>query len=229
MGDLDIGASSEVTGSGEIVIEGNVTNNGTVFGSSGSSVNCTDCTLPATPLPVVLSYFEVELKASGTLLIWETSLEINNDRFEIERSTDGSSWEVIATILGNGTVTKPSHYQYADNYNSGSTTFYRLKQVDFDGKFEYSPIRTVTPSVDDSELALSYHHGILALEGVPIHLSSLSMSVYTLSGQMLHRSTHATTAGMPVYTDYAPEVNKSLIIVVEGHELRKSFKLHIKS
>nr|MBX2846022.1 T9SS type A sorting domain-containing protein [Saprospiraceae bacterium] len=98
------------------------------------------------PLPVELIRFDAEGDSNGnTLLNWTTASEENNDRFEIERSVDGVSFDTVGEVLGNGTTTETSHYVYTD-YDasaSGSQLFYRLRQVDFDGKSAYSDIELV--------------------------------------------------------------------------------------
>ena len=95
-------------------------------------------------LPVVWLDFNAELINSDQIkLDWSTASEINNSRFEIERTFDNKNWETIGNVKGNGNTNSISNYQFIDNAlttinQQSSTIYYRLKQVDFDGKFEYS-------------------------------------------------------------------------------------------
>lgn len=89
-------------------------------------------------LPVEMTSFFSIVNGNNVTLNWTTGSENNNSRFEIYR-TSGSTqnWNVIGTVPGSGTSSAPKSYSYADrNINSGSYS-YRLKQIDFNGNFEY--------------------------------------------------------------------------------------------
>ena len=92
------------------------------------------------PLPVTLSSFKGKLTPDGVALNWTTSSEINNDRFEIERSTTGKNFERIGEVKGNGNSSTTKTYSFVDPNPGLGTNYYRLRQVDFDGKSEYSKI-----------------------------------------------------------------------------------------
>jgi len=91
-------------------------------------------------LPVELIYFYGVVQTNGILLKWGTATETNNFGFEIERSYDlASGWLMIDFILGSGTSNVPIDYEYFDTtLNMSGTVYYRLKQVDIVGSFEYS-------------------------------------------------------------------------------------------
>ncbi len=93
-------------------------------------------------LPVELTSFTARATAEGVLLNWTTASEINNHGFEIERSNDGIEFYTVAFVQGAGTSTESREYVYNDNveYKGGETFYYRLKQVDLDGRVEYSDI-----------------------------------------------------------------------------------------
>ncbi|MBS1624623.1 MAG: T9SS type A sorting domain-containing protein [Bacteroidetes bacterium] len=95
-------------------------------------------------LPVKLISFTAD-KYEGTQsqLRWATASEINNDHFEIERSADGINWEKIAEVKGHGTTNEQQNYTTIDEKPMDGSNYYRLKQVDEDGKFEYSDIAVV--------------------------------------------------------------------------------------
>lgn len=112
-----------------------------------------------TSLPVELLFFEVSPVNNSYLeLKWQTAGEINNDRFEIERSTDGINFSFLKTISGAGTVTQPIDYFYDDHdIEFNRTYYYRLKQVDFDGSFTYSLIRSGAIFSDDHIIGMKYY------------------------------------------------------------------------
>ncbi len=95
------------------------------------------------PLPVTLVSFEGQVQEDGVELNWVTASEVNNSHFEVERSTDGENFEQIGRVEGFGTTTVTQGYSFMDANTVSGVVYYRLRQVDFDGAFEYSKIITV--------------------------------------------------------------------------------------
>ncbi len=90
-------------------------------------------------VPVELASFYATATTSTVLLDWTTESETNNYGFEIQRRTDAASeWLSLGFVKGNGTTATPQHYHFVDQEIKESTYEYRLKQIDFDGSFEYS-------------------------------------------------------------------------------------------
>jgi hypothetical protein len=118
--------------------------NGTIV-TSGAVTSFSPFTLAsvslANPLPVELTWFKASITKSGTgLLEWHTASELNNDHFEIERSINGIDFTYLGSIEGSGTTSRANDYQFEDVDPILSLVYYRLKQVDFNGEFEYSSI-----------------------------------------------------------------------------------------
>ena len=90
-----------------------------------------------TIVPVELISFNATIVEGKVRLDWYTATETNNSGFTIQRSTDGATYENIFFIGGNGTSTTRNVYSYLDESVSSGFYYYRLKQVDFDGSFEY--------------------------------------------------------------------------------------------
>ena len=102
------------------------------------------------PLPIELLQIDAEFKQDKVTIDWTTHKEINNDYFEIERSKDGISWEIIEEVEGAGNSNAVLNYQVVDNNPYYGTSYYRLKQTDFDGKYSYSEILAVNhTSIND--------------------------------------------------------------------------------
>ena len=91
------------------------------------------------PLPIDLLWFTSECDGSNIILKWATASEINNDFFTLERSDDAKNWQIIANVNGAGNSNTTINYEFI-NPLSTKFYYYRLKQTDFDGKFEYSNI-----------------------------------------------------------------------------------------
>lgn len=98
---------------------------------------------PAGVLPVELTQFNATLIDQKVNLTWATASEINNDYFQIQHSNDGSRFDDLGTVTGAGTTTQSQSYTWLHEHPAAGVNYYRLKQVDFDGQFEYSPVRAV--------------------------------------------------------------------------------------
>ena len=103
------------------------------------------------PLPIELIDFQAIVNQEKQVdLYWATATEINNDYFTIERSKDGIQFEAIEEIDGAGTTFQSRSYRALDKHPFIGTSYYRLKQTDFDGSFSYSDIRAVQINVDNN-------------------------------------------------------------------------------
>ena len=96
-------------------------------------------------LPVTLKSFIVVYRENRVLLYWQTASETNNDYFQIERSISGTQldWEAVSKVAGAGNSNTHRNYLYEDLHPHSGRSYYRLKQVDFDGRFTYSSIESV--------------------------------------------------------------------------------------
>ncbi len=124
------------------------------------------------PLPVELVSFTAEENNGRVSLDWQTASELNNDFFEIQRSEDGDNWDVIGLVEGNGTINELVNYAFTDEKPLFGTSYYRLKQVDFDGQFEYSPIESVNIILDSEQIQVSVFPNPTNDENINIRLLS---------------------------------------------------------
>ncbi len=93
---------------------------------------------PTGYVPVELVSFDAAVDVNVVSLRWITSTELNNSGFEVERRTANSDFQTIGFVSGNGTTSDISYYTYNDVLETSGTYFYRLKQVDLDGTYEYT-------------------------------------------------------------------------------------------
>ncbi|HEY5124163.1 MAG TPA: T9SS type A sorting domain-containing protein [Ignavibacteria bacterium] len=99
---------------------------GSVFGTSES------------PMPVTLQSFQYSVSGRNVNLRWVTNLEENNSGFEIQRSVQNeNNWEKVGFVKGNGTKITPTNYTYTDSKLNAGKYQYRLKQIDYNGNYEY--------------------------------------------------------------------------------------------
>jgi hypothetical protein len=93
------------------------------------------------PLPVELLSFNGTCNEGMVDLLWQTASEFNSSHFDVEKSTDGETWRVMATVPSAGTSNELLTYQAMDNSGTNGSNYYRLRQVDIDGKEKlYDPI-----------------------------------------------------------------------------------------
>ena len=107
------------------------------------------------PLPVELTYFSAEADGNRITLNWQTASETNNSHFLVQRRTDKGDFENVGRKEGFGTSYEAHTYRFQDRVSAQGTVYYRLKQVDFDGSFEYSDIKAVKGNNTQKALALS--------------------------------------------------------------------------
>ena len=104
----------------------------------------------STPLPVNLTYFTAMRTAKGALVNWGTAQEKNNAGFEVQVSTDGREFRTLTTVKpASANSSAPSYYTYTDASASTGIRYYRLRQVDTDGVYTYTPVRVVNFGASD--------------------------------------------------------------------------------
>jgi Secretion system C-terminal sorting domain len=103
-----------------------------------------------TSLPVELTSFTGLLQDKNIILSWATATEVNNYGFDVERKTENVDWNKIGFVQGHGNSNSPKNYAFTDPNPPAGKIEYRLKQIDIDGKFKYSPVVDIqieTPSM----------------------------------------------------------------------------------
>jgi len=130
-------AFTNAAGIAQYCYTGTVVGKDTIIGSTGNLVDTVFKTWIDDPLPVELSSFVSSINGKDVTLIWSTAFEINNSGFDIERSLVNGQWTKAGFVNGNDTTSEQQNYTFTDkNLNSG-TYNYRLKQIDYNGSFEY--------------------------------------------------------------------------------------------
>lgn len=118
--------------------------------STGYTALALASTSAVNPLPVQLLVFTAVKKGADGQLSWRTASELNSAYFEVQASTDGRTWQALATMAAAGSSTSARDYAYLDQNLArygASLLYYRLKQVDLDASAHFSPVVTLSPDV----------------------------------------------------------------------------------
>ncbi|MFT3908973.1 MAG: SdrD B-like domain-containing protein [Ferruginibacter sp.] len=109
---------------------------------------------PVGSTPITLLSFNGILQSNQTVLLnWQTTAELNNHYFDVERSSDGINFFPIGRVNGNGTTALPHNYSLIDEQPMNGINYYRLKQVDFDGQYTFSHIVRIRVSNNQNVVA----------------------------------------------------------------------------
>lgn len=142
------------------------------------------------PLPVELTTFAGVFNGNAIELKWETATEVNNYGFEIERKISlNGTWEKIGFVSGSGNSNSPHNYSYADNNLVGGTKFYyRLKQIDIDGHYEYSNEVEVNIIIKGFKLAQNYPNPFNPSTRIKYSIpenAHVKIDVYSVTGELV--------------------------------------------
>ena len=138
-------------------------------------------------LPVELASFTSSVNRNNVNLVWSTASENNNSGFDIERSSNGI-WSKIGNVTGNGTSSVMNNYKFSDlNLASGKYS-YRLKQIDYNGNFEYFTLNNevIIGSPDKYSLAQNYPNPFNPSTKISFDLpydGNVNITVYDMSGK----------------------------------------------
>lgn len=225
-GTLDVGGTLDFGGL-NLEIDGTGTiNAGTITGGSGTTCSgvstcptitattCTDpsglCIEPGTVSPIELIFFTGTENNTGISLNWATAVEENFDYFEIERASQGTSFEFIGEVKGDGNSFTRLDYSFEDESPEIGLNYYRLKSTDLDGTFEYSDVilvkftsnvklvvspnptfgvisvKTSIPTSDGLKYEITNQYGVVVLTGKlsafnnQIDLQGLTKGIYII-------------------------------------------------
>ena len=141
----------------------------------------------AVPLPVELIYFTGQvINEDLTLLTWATASEINNDYFAVEHSNNGLDVNIIGHVPGNGNSNYVQEYEFYYDGNTENPNYFRLKQVDFNGNFEYSEIIVIEGI--NNNLGFYFDNNTKTLFFTGINDDLQNISIYDVSGKVVYTS-----------------------------------------
>lgn len=174
----------------------------------------------ATPLPVKYGSINVlDLGNNQNKIYWTTFNEINNDYFEVQHSMDGIDFEVIGMVTGNGNSNKEIDYAFIHKNPYQSLDYYRLKQVDYDGKHEFSPIVSLSKkSTGNVHIFPNPTQGVLNFNGIQ---EETKVTIYDWSGKVIRNYENFANS----FIDIQDIEAGMYIISVINNDAAQSFKI----
>jgi hypothetical protein len=137
-------------------------------------------------VPVELIHFSGFSEDGKVILYWKTATEINNQGFYIERSIDDLNWQTIGFIKGSNNNTEITNYSFVDNEISSEKYYYRLKQLDYNGMYDYSNTIEVSISINTFYLFQNYPNPFNPVTTIKYAIKErgmITLTVYDILGR----------------------------------------------
>lgn len=170
--------------------------------------------------------------AMGNVLSWSTVTETNNEVFFVEKSADGVRFSTIGKVDGNGTTSDVQEYKFLDIAATSGKSFYRLKQVDFDGTSSFSPTTIIEKETGNNFTIISMKR--MEEEKtimVTILASSKDEINYTLfdeNGKKINTQHHDIRRGINVLTlDMNLEPDENVLGFASKEDVGKPFRISL--
>ena len=185
-----------------------------------------------TPLPVELISFSAGVDNNRQVTLhWSTASETNNSHFSVERSTDGRSFESIGLVAGNGDSDREISYSFSDINPVAGRSFYRLRQVDFNGEFEYTEILTVwldqvAPYFKVYPNPVEAGTPLLVEWGAPGE--SIKVKLTDLGGKTAYAGTHRPDGGISTINTQGLSPGTYLLRVSNGTGQSQAYRVIIR-
>ena len=173
------------------------------------------------PLPVSLIAFNGKYNNGTSTLDWQTSQEVNNKEFQLLRSTDGNKFTVVATVARAGNSATIKNYQYQDKISGQGYVYYRLRQVDMDGRMTNSNIVRLSMGNEAKSLEL-YPNPFTTTFTASFSASrtaKASMQLVNMKGQLVYSTSISVTKGFnAVQMNNLPAVQSGVYQVIIFNE-----------
>lgn len=181
---------------------------GPTFYGNKVAVKVTSISEPVTvyhpALPVTWKDFFGEAKATVNQLYWQTVTESNNLYFDIEKSANGNGFEMIGKVKGHGNSTMQQQYTFTDKKPFAKANYYRLKQVDADGKSVYSKTIVINQKAEGNAVHFTFYpnpaNDFLLVQTKGLVKENYDVKMYDLTGRLV-RSTAMYQGSTIAYID----------------------------
>ena len=178
---------------------------------------------PEVPLPVKFIGFNLARQNNDVLVQWATAEESFNDFFEVQRSEDGNKWTIIGQVAGAGNSTSVNTYSYTDKNATTAVLYYRIRQVDLDGKATLTVVRMVTNTQAAADINISSGGS----QSVYVHFSqkinaNVMVRLSTAGGQVLSQQSVNNPVGQVIVPVKTAVRGIYIVTVTDGQGLSVS-------
>ncbi len=147
-------------------------------------VPCLTAVVCSPPLPVEMQAMTAECNNGEVTIRWTTATEINNDYFTVEKSIDGIIFEALGVVDGAGNNNQLRHYTLNDNDARTGDNYYRIKQTDYNGQFEYYSVLSTTCLAAEINIYPNPNNGVFTLEGAE---KNSNIEISDISGHIVYQ------------------------------------------
>jgi hypothetical protein len=172
----------------------------------------------ANVLPVELLYFYAEKEGKNVRLDWQTATELNNSHFDVEWSTSGIYFENIGEVAGAGKTNEIQFYDFLHVSPALDLNYYRLKQVDFDGQFEYSKIIQLTTNKTQQVIVKVFPNPVSDILNIETTRPTI-IQIINATGQVLKEQQISPTSKISV-----EDLPAGIYFLKAGNQVQKIIK-----
>jgi hypothetical protein len=178
------------------------------------------------PLPISLLYFDAKYNGEFVDLKWATMSETQNDYFEVEKTTDGINFESVCKQNGAGNNNGLIEYYDLDKNITYGKSYYRLKQVDFNGKMSYSQLKVVDVLETDNEyLNVFQNNGIVRIYCQTKQPINTHINFFNLAGQLVKSERLNFVSGTNSQYISISELPSGIYLLNINNNQNKSYKI----
>jgi hypothetical protein len=175
------------------------------------------------PLPVKFIAFDVSKQNNYVLVEWITAEEVNSSYYQVERSLNGSDWTAIGTVNSSTNSNTTKSYSLIDKNISAKIIYYRIRQVDLDGKFVITPVRSIKMQNGNTEIKIT----AASNNSVYIHFSEeqkscVMITITSFSGQSISKQTINHPVGQVMVQTRTTSHGAYIVTVNDGNGLSVS-------
>jgi hypothetical protein len=193
-----------------------------IDGNAGASCTFSISASNTVPLPVSLLDFHAKvLNNRAVQLVWSTSSETNSDFYTIEKSYDGINYEFVSKVKAAGMSNEVLSYNTLDNNTIEKTTYYRLKQTDFDGIFEYIGTTVVKGQSKGIDKVLMYPNPVQNQAEITLNSNNSSnaeIQIFDMKGKLIMSDMLYVTEGTNRFILNTESFNKGIYFVIFSNE-----------
>ncbi len=178
---------------------------------------------PEAPLPVKFIGFNVARQQNDVLVQWATAEESSNDYFEVQRSENGTTWYVVGKVAGAGNSSNVNTYTFTDRNATAPVLYYRIRQVDLDGKASITVVRMVKNNNAAMDVSISSS----GAQTVYVHFSQkvnaeVMVRLSTINGQLIGNKTYSNPVGQVLIPVNSAVKGIYVVTVTDGKGLSVS-------